>query len=502
MAGMAARKQKPSSLPPVRRWTFRLAAILLGLSPWLAGEILLRAAGVGSVSEARDPYLGFSEMSRLFVESDDQFITNAARHAYFRPESFTKLKPKREFRIFCLGGSTVQGRPYAIETSFTTWLELSLQVADSRRDWNVINCGGVSYASYRLVPILREILTHYEPDLIVLYTGHNEFLEDRTYRELKHTATGFAVIHQMLSRLHTYNSARWQWMRWTGEVAEDTTQATTLPGEVNAILDYYGGLAEYHRDDQWRKGAVEHYRHNLSRMIEMARQYGVSTILVNPVSNLRDSPPFKFLPDESLAESDRQEFERMWNEARQEDDARERCQKLERAVAVDGRHAAAHFALAKCFDALGDGESAAREYRLAMEEDICPLRMIEPLHQTLFDVAQSMKTPLVDVRAAIAARSQIGTPGSRWLVDHVHPSINGHQLIAELLLTEMMRLKHVRPDSDWKTNCRPAFQAHLESLNAAYFVHGQQRLEGLRYWTQGKAEKNGQPNLRHSEISK
>ena len=47
----------------------------------------------------------------------------------------------------------------------------------------MINCGGVSYASYRLGPILDEVLG-YEPDLIMLYTGHNEFLEARTYPRL------------------------------------------------------------------------------------------------------------------------------------------------------------------------------------------------------------------------------------------------------------------------------------------------------------------------------
>ena len=92
-------------------------------------------------------------------------------------------KSRDEFRIFCLGGSTVQGRPYANETSFTTWLELSLQAADPRRQWQVVNCGGVSYASYRLLPIMKETL-QYEPDLYIIYTGQNEFLEERTYGEI------------------------------------------------------------------------------------------------------------------------------------------------------------------------------------------------------------------------------------------------------------------------------------------------------------------------------
>ena len=35
--------------------------------------------------------------------------------------------------------------------------------------------GGVSYASYRVAALMEE-LVRYEPDLFVIYSGHNEFL--------------------------------------------------------------------------------------------------------------------------------------------------------------------------------------------------------------------------------------------------------------------------------------------------------------------------------------
>ncbi len=50
----------------------------------------------------------------------------------------------------------------------------------ARKPIEVINVGGISYASYRIAAILDEVLQH-EPDLVVIYMGHNEFLEARTY---------------------------------------------------------------------------------------------------------------------------------------------------------------------------------------------------------------------------------------------------------------------------------------------------------------------------------
>ena len=74
---------------------------------------------------------------------------------------------ERTFRIFGLGGSTVHGRPYENDTSFLKWMELELSGRDSTRDYETVNCGGLSYASYRLTTLLSEVL-QYDPDLIVI----------------------------------------------------------------------------------------------------------------------------------------------------------------------------------------------------------------------------------------------------------------------------------------------------------------------------------------------
>ncbi len=50
---------------------------------------------------------------------------------------------------------------------------MNLQAAGSEVEYEVVNCGGVSYASYRLVPILDEVLP-YEPDVIVLCLYYND----------------------------------------------------------------------------------------------------------------------------------------------------------------------------------------------------------------------------------------------------------------------------------------------------------------------------------------
>ncbi len=473
----------------LKRWLFRLAAAMIGLGLLVIAEGLLRATNYGLLSELDDPFVGFDDVHPLFVldESRERYEVDPARTAYFRPQSFAADKPADEFRIFCLGGSTVQGRPYAVETSFTNWLQLSLDLADPRRRWQVVNCGGISYASYRLQPILRELLEH-QPDLFILYTGHNEFLEDRTYREVKGTSPTVATIHGWASRSRLYNLMRMSWLRLAGR---QQRPADTLPSEVDALLDYRGGLADYHRDDRWRQDAVEHYRFNLTRMVQQARAAGVPVILVSPVANLRDCPPFKFEHLSGLSGEKRSEFEDVWRRAQDCENLGERRELLEQAVALDERFAAAHYALAKCYDASGLYEQARRSYLRAKDEDICPLRMTESQYEALEEVARSTRSPLVDARGFFTSESRHQIPGNDWLLDHVHPSINGHQEIAALLLDEMVRLDLVRPRPDWESDRAARYTEHLDSLDDAYFVRGRQRLEGLIRWTQGRAEGRG-----------
>ena len=475
----------------VRGLVFRVAAILLGLSPFLIAEATFVAFDWGRPSYSSDPFVGFHDVQPLFVPGEDGTRREIApsRRGFFRPDSFSTPKPDDEYRIFCLGGSTVQGRPFGIETSFTTWLELSLRAADQTRKWEVVNCGGVSYASYRLVPILEEVLA-YRPDLIIVYTGHNEFLEDRTYHHVKAMPEIVALPCRLAARTRTYNLLQQEYLRLKGAGDEaDTSDRPILRTEVDAILEYRGGLFQYHRDEKWRRDVIEHYRYNIRRMIQICRDAGVDLILANPVSNLRDCPPFNNQHRDGLAPAELGRWKSLVARAAELQAANmyQATLALEEALTVDDRHAGTHYLAAECYDALGDYDRARQAYIRAKDEDVCPLRILDSMNRALLETARRTGTTLVDVRAVFDAASDAGIPGGVLMVDHVHPSFAGHQLIAHALFMELARQGIVRLESGWEERREEAFQTHFESLDAFYFAKGQETLEALRCWTQGKA---------------
>ncbi len=138
--------------------------------------------GWPKASPPPDPLVNLHHLQPLFTLSADKqtYFIGPERLDLFREARFAAHKPAGTFRIFALGESTTQGEPYSTATAYPAWLELELRAATGR-PVEVINCGGLSYASYRIRAILHEVLDRYQPDLIILYCGQNEFLERRTY---------------------------------------------------------------------------------------------------------------------------------------------------------------------------------------------------------------------------------------------------------------------------------------------------------------------------------
>ncbi len=162
---------------------------------------------------------------------------------------------------------------------------------------------------------------------------------------------------------------------------------------------------------------------------------------------------------------------------------------FEQACQIDPWHAGGWYNLAKCYEAVGQWDDAPCAYTQAKDTDVCPLRILEPMHEAVLQVAQQMGVPLADAQQLFADRSEHGIVGGRWLVDHVHPSIEGHQLLADELLAVMADEGVVDPQPGWEEKKRQQFAAHHDSLDDLYFQQGMQKLKSLQDWAAGRARR-------------
>lgn len=470
----------------LRTWVFRFAAVAMGLLPFLAAELVCRSLGWGS-DRQRDPFIELASERPLFVPSADgsRFEIEASRLRFFCPESFPVHKAPVTSRIFVVGESTVHGEPFTRETSFTTWLAEALKSGEPARRWEVINCGGLSYASYRLALIVEECLKH-QPDLVVLAVGHNEFLEDRTYAELDRYPSALRGLSTLAESSCCYRALRNTCLS-PPVVAHPLRSA--LQDQVAARLDFQGGLDQYHRDDTWRAGVIAHFEWNLRRIVGVCEAAGVPLILIRQPCNLADCPPFKSEYDPGLSDSERARGAELLARAQAQyaHDLRSAMALLEQALECDPTHALTWYELGKCREAVAEWEPARTAFVAARDHDVCPLRSVSEIEQILATVAAETGTPVVDAHALLEQETPHGILGDFLLVDHVHPSVTGHQKLARRLAVELAQQGLFHPQLGWETTREAAFARHLSSLDATYYLKGERKLRALRGWAAGRA---------------
>jgi hypothetical protein len=102
----------------------------------------------------------------------------------------------------------------------------------------------------------------------------------------------------------------------------------------------------------------------------------------------------------------------------------------ERALAIDGRFAAAHFALGTCLRTLGRWDEARAAFRRASDLDAVPQGIPTRFNDIVRDVARRSGALLVDAEARFEHESPHGIVGNALFADFVHPNIRGHEIIA------------------------------------------------------------------------
>lgn len=460
--------------PRIPIWQAILLPVVSVLVFFLLLEGGLALFGVRPTLTTEDPFVGFASNVPLYVpdtvaQGDAQRVTARNKKPFFNLQSFPQIKSPDAYRVFTLGGSTTYGRPYNDTTSFSGWLRELLPLVDGSKKWEVINAGGISYASYRVAHLMEE-LVNYQPDLFIVYTGHNEFLEERTYREIKEMPAVIRSTAGLLSRTRT-----WAAMRGALQSLEIFPQAENagrdkLSGEVNAILNESAGLDRYTRDDSLEEKILKHYRISLERMAELARSVDAEIIFVTPASSLNDCSPFKSEHTDGLDPESRQRSEQMLTQAKAAI-GQEKWENahaiLNSAVSLDPRYAELQYRRGQVLLALERFGDAGLALRRARDEDVCPLRALTPMRGIVTEVAQEQGMQLVDYVGLLEDTMKKvrghSIPGKEFFLDHVHPTIEGHKMLAIDLVRAMAGEGILRPVRDWEQQSVAAAAAKIDA---------------------------------------
>lgn len=365
--------------------------IVLMLAPVLAFFALAEAAArvweVWRPPLSEDIGQGFTEKSRLFVPDpadSGRMITSPTKTASFHDQHFDMPKPAGTFRIFALGESSVNYLDY----EFSIMPERLSGELPGAPNVEILNCGGLSYGSHRIQLIAAEIL-QYDPDLVLLYCGHNEF-EELEQLSLAHLE--LAPFQQVLNKSALYRFVRDLIARRQIRNIEEDKNRRNLAESIPDTSKSWGHVFTQEEKDE-RMAA---FRRNLERIILLCREHKVPLIMGSIPSNLMRP---------TLADDDGRAYE-------------EQVLPLFR----DGRYEEGR---AKAQEIL---KRATRHQSSDLENGV------------IRELAAQYGVPLADVEAAIIAAEPHGIPGEALFNDHCHLNPEGNRILIQQYEEQILRL--------------------------------------------------------------
>jgi len=363
----------------------------------LAGaELGLRLAGFG---HDREPLFIPSPQQAGYLQANPRvvtrFFTDPARAPNVSIETtyFAASKPPGSFRVFVQGESSAAGFPYGLSAALAGVLDRRLEQSFPDREIEVISTAMAAVNSYALLDLADEIIAQ-QPDAVLVYVGHNEFLGFLGVGSAMRFAASPALtrmflavrdwrLFQLLSRAY----ASWRPAPPAPTASADESLMARVAGERSITL----------RSDLFNQG-VQQFEDNLGRLLAKYRAAGIPVFIGTLVSNERDQAPLAVLAG------------------------------VETEAAGAAQTA---FLAAQDDEQAGNHDSARHGY--AWARDLDPLRFRAPsvFNEVIRRVADANGATVVDVHAAFEAASERGLIGAKLLLEHVHPNLEGYFLLAD-----------------------------------------------------------------------
>ncbi len=444
------KRHKTNDISALKKILFTLIAVSLPLLLILLLELTLRLFNYGGTLDLfvlhtqghRSEYVLNKDFTKRY------FFHKGIKTPIPLSQTFSADKNDSTVRVFCLGASTTQGFPYQPNGSYPAILQNMLADVAPDKHIEVINCGITAITSHSVLDMEREILRNYQPDVLVIYTGHNEFYgvfgQASTLSLFKNRFLLKSFLSLQRSRLvlltrNTINGIFGRRLERQGD--KSTTLMRLMARDIGIELS-----------SRLMQKAQNDYRKNLRDMIRLAQKHNTKILLCTLADNQRDLPPFASKHAASFADRDSlqwQTFMRNGQQFFEPSQCDAALDQFQQALHIDSTYALTHYRLAHCFAALQDSQNAKKHFQLAKDFDTIRFRAPSSFNSIIRRLAQDYDVPVVDVEESFRAQSPGGVAGFNLLFEHVHPNLNGYELIARSIAQVMKKNQTIDADWDW-----------------------------------------------------
>ncbi|OIO13502.1 MAG: hypothetical protein AUJ54_16140 [Ignavibacteria bacterium CG1_02_37_35] len=390
--------------PP--KW-FYAVPFLLPVIVIILLEFTLRTFNYGRNIETWIPYhpeLPGKLVLNIEVASKYFLTTKGIPSSIFDP--FDAVKKPGTFRVFVLGESSAAGFPYEPTGSYSRYIRDRLQLVYPKQNIEVVNVSMAAINSIVIKDMLPEILKQ-DPDLILLYVGHNEyygvfgaasqslFAGNKTMVSAMLYLNEFKTVQLLRNMFNTVSF----WFKGKGKDNGATLMARMAS---NNLVPYKSKLYQ---------AGLTQFEGELSDIIQMIKEKNVPLIMGTLTSNLKDQPPFISINEKESESADN------------------------------------YFKLAQESLKNGNAVEAKKLFIKAKELDALRFRAPEEMNDIIKELAGRNQIPLVDFESAFNNESENDIVGNNLMVDHLHPTLHGYQIFGKLFF-EAMEKNNFQPSAE------------------------------------------------------
>ncbi len=316
-------------------------------------------------------------------------------------------------RVLVFGASAAYGEMFTEYASFPGWARRALRTAAPDQAIEILNLAHGGMGSRQVKEMIYRAVSHERPDLIIVYSGNNEYHELRALKAASDRYDPTAeLLRRRMNQSYLYRQIR-DLVAPQGSVLAPPEGVEWLPiGRLDVLVD-----------DADRKLGRILYQEHLEDMVNMAREAGIPIMLTTVATNLRDhmdnATPGEIAP----------EAEHKLHGMGEQVDKIKPDEFLAQARVLSGQIQAegAQYRLGHLLLRAGLSREALKAFQHSEALALRPMQADMYLRQVVRDVGENTNTPVCDLSRAMAVGSPQEIPGSDVFIDHCHPNARGHR---------------------------------------------------------------------------
>ncbi len=426
-------QESPEGSPSISRRRRRLFIVVTILLPivMLAGvEVALRLCGVGGHAPIVNVIGEFknAQLATLSIEgAASYFDRTQSTPGSIGVYTFSIPKPTKTFRVLLAGASAVKGYPQPMGLANSAFLSEMLSDVWPDRNVEILNLGTTAVATFPVLDMLTQML-EFEPDLVVIYAGHNEF---------------FGAYGVGSAQTGGSTPASIRLTRWRNGLGLVKAFAKLFAGHQEskgkALMEAMVGQSSIAPDSPLREAAARNAGYHIGQMIQRCRNANVPVMVCTLSSNEKNLVPVGAVDLSKLDESDLSRLGQLVKTgiSNISSDTSLAIQDLEASLKIAPDHSRVQFLLGNAYLAAGDNKTAATYFQRAIDCDTMPWRAPSQTNEQIVLAAKSHGIPICDVRQAFRDASPDGIIGRYLMDDHVHFSLRGQELLARTIVKSL-----------------------------------------------------------------